>query len=122
MIRKIVTIMCVSALLLTMAPALAVDNGPDPLNWAELTAWASSLEALAAGEELLNDPAEPEFLTEDGYLYSYDFGNLYFSEPAPSETRVLKGAVIFLSVKPYGERMAAMHQQMLDEKKMREEA
>ena len=95
MIRKIVTIMCMSALLLTMAPALAVDNGPDPLNWAELTAWASSLEALAAGEELLNDPAEPEFLTEDGYLYSYDFGNLYFSEPAPSETRVLKGAVIY---------------------------
>lgn len=39
-----------------------------------------------------------------------------------SEVDLLMAAITFLSVKPYGERMTAIHQQMLDEMKMREEA
>lgn len=39
-----------------------------------------------------------------------------------TEMDMLFAAIKFLSVKPYGERMAGMHQQMLDEMKMREGA
>ena len=46
--------------------------------------------------------------------------------PDPSEIKdemdLLMAAIKFLSVKPYGERMTSIHQQMLDEVKMREEA
>ena len=39
-----------------------------------------------------------------------------------SEMDLLMASIIFLTVKPYGERMAMMHQQMLDEMEMRKEA
>ena len=43
-------------------------------------------------------------------------------EDISSEVELLMAAIIFISVKPYGERMTMVHQQIQDEIKMREEA
>ena len=95
--RRTIGMLCALVLLFCSAagPVLAIDNGADPLNLEELRAWITSLEAYAAGEELLNDPSEAEYHTEDGYAYIYEFGTLYYSRPAAGEDTVLMAAVIY---------------------------
>ena len=89
---------CLALALLICAlclPAHAADVGADPLTYEELLTWVGSLEAMAAGEELMNDPADPESLTEDGYAYVYDFGILYYNQTEADEDRILLSAVVY---------------------------
>ena len=50
----------------------------------------------------------------------------YFEEAVPklddimTEDEMLRSAIVFLTVKPWGEKMTALHHTMLDEKKQRE--
>ena len=50
----------------------------------------------------------------------------YFDEIIPkvenisNEEELLDAAIVFLTVKPWGEKMTALHHTMLDEKKQRE--
>ncbi len=76
-------------------PALAADVGADPLTYEELMTWVDSLEALASREEPMNDPADPESLTEDGYAFVYDFGILYYNQVEANEDRTLLSAVLY---------------------------
>lgn len=93
--RKFICLL-LSALLLCawVIPAMGADNGADPLTWAEVVAWARSLEMQGRATKPLNDPHDEAALSEDGYAYVYDFGTLYFDSPELTEDAVLRGAVV----------------------------
>ena len=84
--RKFICLL-LSALLLCawVIPAMGADNGADPLTWAEVVAWARSLEMQGRAAKPLNDPHDEAALSEDGYAYVYDFGTLYFDSPELTE-------------------------------------
>ncbi|MBR6028186.1 MAG: hypothetical protein IKP40_03780 [Clostridia bacterium] len=78
-------------------------EGPEALTWAELNAWADSCLERAASSQLLNDPTDPDALTEDGYAFVYDFATLYMTHPAMDEGSLLTG-VLVLDVEMAGPR------------------
>lgn len=84
-----------AVLALTALPALAADNGADPLTLEELQAWLADLQALAAEGELYSDPHDPLYQTEDGYAFVYDFGTLYYDRPDLTAESVLLAAVVY---------------------------
>lgn len=59
-----------------------------------------------------------EFLKED--MKDYFESIIPKVEEINSEEELLDAAIIFLTVKPWGEKMTALHHTMLDEKKQRE--
>lgn len=95
MLKKMICLLTALAVLMMTVPGLAVDDGPDPLTMAELTAWADTLRAMTAAIEPLNDPHDADALTEDGYAFVYPFGILYFDVPELTEETLLLGGVLY---------------------------
>lgn len=77
-----------------------------------------SIETYKAIQNIVYSFEMDEFLKEDM--------KDYFEEIMPSvdslanEEDMLEAAIVFLTVKPWGEKMTALHHTMLDEKKQRE--
>ena len=63
--------------LIFLAGAAALASEASPLTGEEIRSLTDQLLSLAAGQKALNDPASEEAASEDGYLYQYDFGELY---------------------------------------------
>lgn len=82
------------ALCMLAACGIAVAEDPDPLTAGELEAWANGLKAVALEEELLNDPADEDSETEDGFLFQYAFAALYGDQTEMTADTKLLAAVI----------------------------
>ncbi len=83
------------ALWTAAVPALAADNGADPLTLRELQAWLEDLRTLASEGELYSDPHDPLYQSEDGYAFAYDFGTLYYDSPDLTPESRLLAAVVY---------------------------
>ncbi len=115
--KALLCLLLTAVLLGSLLPAaLAVDNGADPLTWAEVVSWAGELELLAREQEPLNDPHAEEAYSEDGYAFVYDFGTLYYDRPELTEDSVLRGAVVLgeETPGPRGTNTLMMASQLLD--------
>lgn len=68
--------------------------------------------------EIIKSFEMDEFLKEDMKDYFEDI--IPKAEDLSDEDELLNAAIVFLTVKPWGEKMTALHHTMLDEKKQRE--
>lgn len=82
-------------LLLPLFPSLAEDTGAEALSFAELTHWAESYKIRAMAAKPLNDPTAKDALTEDGYMFAYDFATLYMDAPEMTADSQLQALVIY---------------------------
>ena len=82
------------ALCMLAACGTAAAEGPAPLTAGELEAWANGLKAVALEEALLNDPADEESETEDGFRFQYAFAALYGDQTEMTADTRLLAAVI----------------------------
>jgi len=82
-------------LLLPILPAFAEDSGAEALSFAELSHWAESFKIRAMAAKPLNDPAAQESLTEDGYMFAYEFATLYMDSPEMTADSQLQALVIY---------------------------
>lgn len=81
--------------LIVTLPALAEGTDADILTLPELLAWVDGYKARAMTAEVLNDPHAEESRTEDGYLFVYDFGQLYLDAPDLTEDSQVLGLVLY---------------------------
>ncbi len=95
MMRKTIALLMILGLAAWLVPALAADNGADPLSWVELQEWAEGLLEMSEGMEPYNNPADPDSFSDDGYAFIYDFGTLFFSQPTREGDSVLQAAVVY---------------------------
>lgn len=95
MTQKFFCLLAVICMLFLSIPALAADNGGDPLTMSELTAWADQIKAMAMAASPLNDPTEEAAYSEDGYCFIYEFGTLYMDRPEMTEEARINTFVIY---------------------------
>ncbi len=83
-------------LILCMAASLAgtASANAEALTLSEMEAFAAALKERALTSELLNDPADEDALSEDGYAMIYDFAALYCDQPAMTAETKLSAAMI----------------------------
>ena len=93
-----------------IAAAEGESEGPDPLTAGELEAWANGLKAAAQAEELLNDPADEDSETEDGFLFQYAFAALYGDQTEMTADTKLLAAVVNASGEEEGRGSEAAEQ------------
>ena len=92
--RKRIIWMLLGLLICLSCTSAWAEEEKTTLTWEELSSWAESYLLRAMNETPLNDPTEPEALTEDGYAFIYDFATLYMSRPELGSDSVLKGLVV----------------------------
>lgn len=83
------------AMLLPLLPAAAEDTGADILSLRELSVWAASLKSRAMTAQPLNDPTSEDALTDDGYLFAYDFATLYMEGPEMTADNAVQAIVLY---------------------------
>ena len=81
--------LCLMTCALHVLPALAADDGADPLQYAELMSLTEQILTLASSQEPIQAPSGVQDLTEDGYAFVYDFGTLYWSHPVVDDEAML---------------------------------
>ncbi len=94
MMKKCIALLLSLMMALTLASALG-ESSAEALDLAELMSWVQGYQerALAAGAPL-NDPNDPQALTEDGYAFIYDFATLYMDRPEMTADSVLQALVV----------------------------
>ena len=90
--KKWLLMLC-SLILLTAGCARA-ESAAGVLSWDELSRWVEACRQRAAEETPLNDPLEPEALTEDGYALIYPFATFYTDTPGMTENTVIHEIVV----------------------------
>ena len=81
--------------LLPVWPAWAEESGADILTLEELRQWVNDYKIRAMATQPLNDPTAPDSLTEDGYLFIYDFARLYMDGPEMTADSEVQALVIY---------------------------
>ena len=112
MMKKFLS-MIIALCMLAACGIAAAENeseGPDPLTAGELEAWANGLKAAAQAEELLNDPADEDSETEDGFLFQYAFAALYGDQTEMTADTKLLAAVVNASGEEEGRGSEAAEQ------------
>lgn len=89
-VMGIMIILCVG--MVFCATAQEVEK--EALSYEELLAWVTPYDAMARETAPLNAPIGEEALTEDGYMYIYDFATLYYDKPQLDSTTVLNAIVV----------------------------
>lgn len=84
-------------MLLPLWPALAEENSGEILTLEELRAWVDGYKARALATQPLNDPAAAESLSEDGYMFVYEFATLYMDGPEMTEDSEIQALVVYSS-------------------------
>lgn len=100
MLKKLLCLLSALMLLTLCLPALSeedTDTSLDAnlLDWEELRAWAEECLDLARKSELLNDPTDEVYHTEDGYAFVYSFATLYLDTPEMTEDSTLQAIVLY---------------------------
>lgn len=96
MLKKMLCLLTAALLLTLCVPVLAEEAADaDPLGWEELRTWAEGCLEKARGSELLNDPTEEVYHTEDGYAFVYSFATLYLDAPALTEESEVQAIVLY---------------------------
>lgn len=93
MFKRMISLLLILSLL-PVIPVLAADNGFALPGLDELNEFAARAMEMARKSVPVNDPHDPQALTEDGYAFIYDFATLYMDRPELDEKSVLKGFVI----------------------------
>lgn len=88
-------ILCLLTALMLLLPAAATADDDAALNLQELRAWADSCKSRAMTATPLNDPTAAEALTDDGYMFVYDFATLYMAESVMSAQNALQAIVVY---------------------------
>ncbi len=82
------------ALCLTLSLAGLASAEPQAITAEEMIAFAAELKETALQSQLLNDPANEDALSEDGYALIYDFATLYADRPEMTPDTLLSAAII----------------------------
>ena len=82
------------ALCLTLSPAGLASAEPEAITAEEMISFAAGLKETALQSQLLNDPANEDALSEDGYALIYDFATLYADRPEMTPDTLLSAAII----------------------------
>ena len=82
---------------LPILPVMAEESGEDILTLDELRMWVSEYKIRALATQPLNDPTAEDSVTEDGYLFVYDFATLYMDRPEMTADSLVQALVIYSS-------------------------
>lgn len=120
MLKKLLCLLSALMLLTLCLPALAeeyTESSPEanPLDWEELRAWAEECLQRAQESELLNDPTDEVYRTEDGYAFVYSFATLYLDTPEMTENSAVQAIVLYTTeiAGPRGVQVDAYTQDVL---------
>lgn len=104
--KRMMILLLTAALTLCGCAALA-ETDAGALTWEELRAWADGYLEQARAAEPMNDPHDAEALTDDGYMFVYDFATLWCDSPDMTEETKLRGIVVTeeMSEGPRGTRI-----------------
>ena len=109
-IMKMGLILLMLAALLA-AGCAAAETAAGPITAEEIGETVTQIRALADQSVLLNDPASPDALSEDGYALQFDFGVIYADRPAwTAETQI--NAAVIMDSDVAGPRGAAIDWEM----------
>ena len=114
--KHIAALLLAFCLLCAAASAEMPDSGAGVLEYDELTEWAQGYLDRAMGRRPLNDPQDPEALSEDGYAFVYDFATLWLDSPVMTEDSVLRAVLITAEEEagPRGTHIDMTAQELLD--------
>ncbi len=92
MMKHLLSLLLVLCMAVSLAGAASAEA--EALTLSEMEAFAAELKDRALASELLNDPADEDALSEDGYAMIYDFAALYCDRPAMTAETKLSAAMI----------------------------
>ena len=94
MCKRLISVLLTLGLLLQILPAMAADDGADPLVYSELSSLIDVVLNYAKTQEPILVPENEADITEDGYAFQYTFGTLYMNHPQMDEDAALLSFVI----------------------------
>ena len=94
MLKRVLCLLFVLTLL-PVWPAWAEESGADILTLEELRQWVNDYKIRAMATQPLNDPTAEESLTEDGYLFVYEFARLYMDGPEMTADSAVRALVVY---------------------------